>query len=434
MPLPETGEERRRRLLAETQGRRLDEAYQHRRIRADLQGEAADPDPDPLVTPEMLDQLQEYMGEVEGAGVAPGALTAEPTPTSRAFFSTEAVVIVPGFFASSLSDTAPGGLGLIWVDPTLYRSNELGALRLGPYDGTDADADPDVRVVATGAIPIVYDVLRLALEARRYTTATFGVDWRRDLEVAARGLRDRILELGGGPDPWPVHLVAHSQGAMVARRALQLLGEADARRIVQNLVLLGPANAGSFSAALAISGDHESIPMLRKLTFEPQSGFNSVFATMSGLYQLLPWDDARLPSLTEPEHAVGRPEFWRGKAPADEARLRRFYGWARQIDTGFFDDRTTVILGDYFGQKTPAKVAFDPGGRLTVTAQYDGDGTVPHCNAVLPGTRTFLATQTDHTLLPTYRKVVGAVREVLADRTPDLVPKPSDPAAAEYHR
>ena len=32
MPLPETGEERRRRLLAETQGRRLDEAYQHRRI------------------------------------------------------------------------------------------------------------------------------------------------------------------------------------------------------------------------------------------------------------------------------------------------------------------------------------------------------------------------------------------------------------------
>ena len=35
----------------------------------------------------------------------------------------------------------------------------------------------------------------------------------------------------------------------MARRALQLLGRDEARRIVKHLVLLGPANFGSFSAA-----------------------------------------------------------------------------------------------------------------------------------------------------------------------------------------
>jgi hypothetical protein len=117
--------------------------------------------------------------------VSPGVLTPEPSAANRAFFSTDAVVVVPGFLGSSLSDTQPGGLGLIWVDPLLFRSNEIGALRLGPFDGREADASPDVRIVATGAIPIFYDLPRLALEARRYTTAIFAVDWRRDLGVSS---------------------------------------------------------------------------------------------------------------------------------------------------------------------------------------------------------------------------------------------------------
>jgi hypothetical protein len=238
MSTPEISEDRRRRLLVETQGRRLDEAYLHREIRRDLHEESADPDPDSLVTSEMVEQLNEYMGELEGAGVSPGVLTPEPSAANRAFFSTDAVV-VPGFLGSSLSDTQPGGLGLIWVDPLLFRSNEIGALRLGPFDGREADASPDVRIVATGAIPIFYDLLRLALEARRYTTAVFAVDWRRDLELAAQGLRDRLAELGSGASPRPVHVVAHSQGAMVARRALQLLGEAEAKQVRRSLLTQG---------------------------------------------------------------------------------------------------------------------------------------------------------------------------------------------------
>ncbi|QDV37458.1 esterase/lipase family protein [Tautonia plasticadhaerens] len=445
MSTAESSEDRRRRLLVETQGRRLDEAYLHGSIRDDLQTEAADADPDSIVTPEMLDQIEEYMDEIEGAGVPPGVLSDRETSQSRAFFSTDAVIIVPGFLASSLSDTRRGGLGLIWVSRGLYGSNRFGALRLGAYDGHEADLNPDVRIISTGGLPLIYDVLRLGLEALRYTTSTFGVDWRKDLEIAARGLRDRIKELGGGSKGYPIHLVAHSQGAMVARRALQLLkddlGQEVVRRIVKHLVLLGPANAGSFSAALAISGDHESLPMLRKLTFEPTGGFSRVFATMSGLYQLMPWDASRLPSLGDPEHAVGRPEFWRGKADFDEARLNKYYGWARSIDTAFFNDRTSVILGDYEGYaglKTPAGVAFGPDGHLAVTEEYAGDGTVPHCNAVLPGTATYMVAKTDHPMLPTYRNVVQSVRLILNGNDPTVggwaTRMPDDPRAPEYHR
>jgi hypothetical protein len=218
------------------------------------------------------------------------------------------------------------------------------------------------------------------------------------------------------------------------------VGELRVNQIVRNLVLIGPANAGSFSAPLAISGDHESIPMLRKLTVEPTGGFRTVFATMTGLYQLMPWDSSRLPSLDAPEHAIGRPDFWRGKAPVDETRLARFYGWASRIDTGFFNDRTTVILGDYDGlhnQKTPAGVAFGNDGRLAVVEAYTGDGTVPHCNAVLPGVRTVMVEKTEHPLLPTYRNVIQSVRRILRGDDPadsgHAVDMPSDPNSWEYH-
>ena len=52
----------------------------------------------------------------------------------------------------------------------------------------------------------------------------------------------------------PLHIIAHSQGTMVARRAVQQVGEDLARQLVNNLVLLGPATAGTFAAAFAIAG------------------------------------------------------------------------------------------------------------------------------------------------------------------------------------
>ena len=139
----------------------------------------------------------------------------------------------------------------------------------------------------------------------------------------------------------------------MARRALQRLGADEARRIVRNLVLLGPANFGAFSAAFALLGAGGMIRLARRLAVEPTEGFQQVLATFTGLYQLLPFDADRVPWLRS--HDLGNPAFW--SAPVDETRLRRFHGWARAIDTTFFNDRTTVILGDNGGEPTAGGLA-----------------------------------------------------------------------------
>lgn len=462
------------RLLAQVQGRRLDEAYLNfPEIRQEMKAEVAAGRPDALVTPEMIELLEELIAQkrrsigVERplvgvraqAQAVPsldqqiyGALTAasvgestavelapalrrapvanrkprgvEIYAATRLFFSTDTVVIVPGFLASSLADTMPDGYGLIWISPLIAVRDELGELQLGPYDGTERDLDVKVHIQPQGAIPFFYDLLRLDLELRRYTVEIFPVDWRKNLEVAAGLLAARLQALAG-ESRRPIHLIAHSQGALVARRALGLLGSAAAQRIVQHLVLLGPANYGSFSAAFAIAGNHSLIPTLRRLAVEPPQGFQPVLASMTGAYQLLPFDRGRVPWLAQ--HDYRQPSFW--KMPIDVPRLRQFHAWARSLDTAFFNDRTAVILGDNHGAPTTGGLTYSD-SLLQDAPDFGlvGDGTVPSSCAVLPGTRTYLAPGTEHSMLATYRHVIAAVRDVLSDRTPALQEVSSNPA------
>jgi pimeloyl-ACP methyl ester carboxylesterase len=411
--------DRRRRLVEELQGRRLDEAYQIPSIRADLEQEAVSPSPDRLVTADQLAQLRELIAERDQAteALAP-----------EAFFSTDQVVVVPGFMGSSLSDVSPNGLGLIWITPAIALFDRLSNLRLSSLGAgdTESDASPAVKIAATRALPVLYDLLTLDLEIRRYTTSVFPVDWRRDVEPTANRLAQRLKSLV--PQGLPIHLIAHSQGALVARRALQVLRESGDNTTldqIKNLVLLGPANYGTFSAAFALAGSHSFLETLRRLAVTPPTGFQPVLATMSGLYQLVPFDASRIPWLSN--NPLGKTASW--PAPVDAARLRRFFGWAENVDTTFFKSKTTVILGDNNGKPTPGGVK-TANGLLVPDPEFglSGDGTVPHSCSVLPGASTFLALNTEHMMLPTYRSVIGAVRDLLAGRTPSLKPVSSDPS------
>jgi hypothetical protein len=426
MTVDQARQERRRRLLQNLQGRKLEEGYLHPEIRQDLEREAADTDPNALVTQDMLRHLRELTAAKQTQQLSAGrpAVPAfAPTATiPEAFFSTDAVVIVPGYLGSSLSDTAPDGVGLIWIALDLPFHDKLGKLQLGPYDHTEADLDPEVRIQATGSIPILYDLLRLDLEVRRYATYIHAVDWRRDLEMAAQDLVAQLRDLAAAN--WPIHLVAHSQGALVARRALQILGADEARAAIKHLVLLGPANYGTFAAALAIAGSHSLVPLLKEIAVTPSQGFQTVLASMSGSYQLLPFDPQRVPWLAN--HDISQPAFW--QTGVDTQRLSTFYAWGRSIDTQFFDDRTTVILGDSPG--TLGGVEFS-GTTLVASADVlAGDGTVPYSCSVLPGARTFKAAGAEHSKLPATRVVIGAVTDILADRDVTSIPAASsDPAS-----
>lgn len=371
--------------------------------RALLEDEAADAaNPDRLLDP---DQLRHLLAVRRGAGAARLGL-----------LSTDDVFLVPGFMGSTLRDTGPKDR-LIWIDPLLWkgqRGERLADLELAPFrpNMPDLDAIDGVRVAAGGDIPAVYDLLSLDLEFRRYDVQAVGFDWRKDLEREAEKLADRIRgRLGRRPRP--LHLVAHSQGNLVARRAIQLLGPDQARRLVNTMVLLAPACYGTFSAAAAVAGTHGLIGTLRDLWVQIPENLQGVLKTFTGLYQLLPWKPGTVADGFDPAD-LKSPGFWRGLADAD--RLAYGFGWGAKIDTDFFNDRTAVILGDQ--PATVGAVGFGTDGKLVGTADVAGDGTVPHLCSLLPGVRSYLAAGAEHMTVPLSRAAIGAVAALLRGDTP----------------
>jgi len=328
-------------------------------------------------------------------------------PTMKAFFSNKSVLIVPGFMGSQLRDD--GANGLIWIDPRLYvNAAEISALKLKPYDDAswDTDADPAVHVRADGAVPVLYAGLRYYLETGRCEVRTAGFDWRKDMDQSAGLLVQQIQAFAGEHPRRPFFLVAHSQGSLVARRALQMLGRDEARRLVNRLILLGPASFGTFSAAFAVAGSHETIESLAGYGVEWPADLTHVLQSMSGLYQLLPW---KADTVAMDPAAMTAEAFW--ETGCDTRRLAQYFGWGRSVDTDFFNDRTSIILGD--DPATPAAVAF-VGGKLAVTAHAWGDGTVTDGCAVIPGVADVArAAGADHMTLPLNRQVMQTVWRII---------------------
>jgi hypothetical protein len=372
-----------------------------------LRAEATGPDESrKLITPEQLAHL-----------VAVHEAQRRPAARFDLFFSTDDVILVPGFLGSSLTDVV-GGNGLIWIDPGLVLPGggaQLSALRLDAFDDRrpDRDADPRVRIESRGTIPAIYDLMRADLEVRRYSVQISPFDWRKDIARSADLLAD-VIRGRLGRKPRPLHIVAHSQGTLVARRAIQNLGDDQARRLVNSLVLLGPATFGTFAAAFAIAGDHASIDTIRRLGVHVPDDLPQVLQSFTGLYQLLPWDPALFPNGFDPT-VMKKPSFW--TTGADAQRLAAGFAMGHEIDTSFFNDRTTIILGD---QPTVGAVTFAAGKLVADGAMVQGDGTVPDFLARLPGVRTFRAKGAEHSVLPMQLSVMAAVRAILRGDAPEI--------------
>jgi hypothetical protein len=415
---------RRLRIIDLLRGRSLDEALDIPEARALLEAEADDAETSPearrdaLITRPALDRLEELRRQRHQAG-----------PSFELFFSTDDVIIVPGFMGSELRDA--GGHGLIWIDPTLpLHPGELDFLRLSPFDpnGPESDFGAGVNIQPNGAIPLIYELLRWQLEFRRYSVFIFGFDWRKNIDESAALLADQVRSRAAKAFR-PLHVVAHSQGTLVTRKALQLLGSDLARRLVNNLVLLGPAGFGTFAAAFAIAGSADLLDTMARFHVTPPG--KDTLQSLTGLYQLLPWNAEVLPWLND--HDLGDPAFWQGGV--DKDRLAALYRtWGQALDTTFFNDRTTIILGgNGGGDTTVGSVKFEASGKLVADEMVVGDGTIPEACARLPGVRTYKADSAEHMKLPATPAVVGAVTDVLAGRRPSLAPQPAFAAAAGPH-
>ena len=414
---------RRARIVEGLRGRGIERAVDDEALWKDLNVEARSGDPENrLVGPDFLAVAE----QARGGRVGPQTL--------GLFNNTNDAIIVPGFLGSELVDAGPDG-GVVWVSPRLLlgpladtgliNKLKLAAYKQGSPDRDDGEAQ-GVSVRPKGAVPALYDVLKLALEIGPYAVQVFGFDWRKAVDESAGVLANLIRDRAKRPFR-PLHLIAHSQGTIVARRAVQLLGADLGRRLVSNLVLLGPATAGTFASAFAFAGQNGLLETVRRFGIKPPPGFKETLQSMSGLYQLLPWrrdavDDA---SANDPvlkwvrAHAgdVVKPAFW--AAGIDPARLADLYGWGQNVDATFLNDRTTLILGD---TPTVGGVRFN-GNVLEADPAFttSGDGTVPDALARVDGvSRVFKAKGAEHMMLPATLSVIEAVKSVLAGKPPAI--------------
>jgi pimeloyl-ACP methyl ester carboxylesterase len=392
------------RILEACQGPRLAETYEtNPQFQKDLEREAALGDKHfgaALLTTEMLTAFRASIDLQLEAGVEP-------------------VVIVPGNLSSTLDDTKSGRA--IWLNPPNLAGKGILDLQLAPYDGQERDANPNVLIEPASAFRSLYHTLDVNLRASGFTTKVHPYDWRKDVDhkSSAQRLKKRILALHR-QSRRPVHIVAHSLGAMVARRAVQFLCEEQGMPAVTNivgrLVLLGPSVSGTFAGALGLAAAVRELPFFALLP-PPSRYVQPTARTWTTLYQLLPWDDTLLPSLKTED--VRKLSFWRGRRPVDTARFRRAFPengtpWAAQIDTQFFRERTAVILGYHPLCPTASEVHWS-GKKLKArhSANMLGDGFMLHVCSVLPDTIAYLASGVDHIRLPMAPCVINAVIRIL---------------------
>jgi hypothetical protein len=314
---------------------------------------------------------------------------------------------------------------LVWFNYLALRRKGFLDLRLNRYDGTELDATPYVRLVPWGAFPGLFDFLQ-----------GFPYDWRKDIdhEVVARRLKTFIRRVSARRRR-RVQIVAQSLGGLVARRALQLLcqrkKEKETRKIVDRLVLLAPSTSGTLAAALGIAAAIGQLPLSQILP-RPNKYTQRATRTWTALYQLLPWDESIFPSLAHADYDVRDIRFWRRKADCD--RLSRAFPpggkpWAAGVDTDFFADPTTMILGQVQGDpcQTAGGVRWGSaraGAGLIRDPEFDmpGDGFMAHCASVLKSSEAYIARGVDHTRMPMAPDVIQAVGEILLGHAPSCIP------------
>ena len=182
----------------------------------------------------------------------------------------DTALILPGFMGSTLG---PAGEPSVWFNPMAIATGQLGALRL----------PESAHYVAAGVLPFVYLRLRWRLRAAGYRVHYWPFDWRLSPTSNAARLIQELAAAGGAP----VHLVAHSQGGLVAAHAL---AEDRNAQWLARVVTLGTPFLGAYAAQQALEGE---APLLQRLAWlDPHHTAKdlarSPLATWPGLQTLLP--------------------------------------------------------------------------------------------------------------------------------------------------
>jgi len=310
------------------------------------------------------------------------------------------VYILPGVMGSTLG--SPGET--LWIN---FRRIARGRLTELSLDQTPVQHE------ALDVVPYVYYFLRRRLMAEGFEPVYFPFDWRLDMEELGRRFAQAIID-----DPADeVDVIGHSMGGLVARLAMR---DPAAAAKVSRVVMMGTPNKGSFNAAQVFDGSHSITGMVQRLDLRHDMAqlIDGVFATLPGVYQLLPfrsqfdtsgvYDSAQWP--TSPYAAPRQSELTRAEAvtnlyPAPDERYYLIASVAHE---------TAIGIG-----VTPAGVEYQ-------LQPASGDGTVPITSAVLAGVKTKLV-DSDHMGLPkdgaALDTLVRVLRTAPAEWADDAAPR-----------
>lgn len=297
---------------------------------------------------------------------------------------------------------------LIWLNPLRIRDKGLNDLGL----------NSGAQIRTFGVFQTTYFLLHLHLRKEGYGVRNLAYDWRLPVADAA----DTLARALGEDDDREVYIVAHSMGGLIVREALAKAPDRFAN--VQRIITLGTPHGGSFSPVPLLQGAHRHLRMAAELANDdPRRLAEDVFATMPGLYELLP-------SAELFDNHLFDASRWPQNGPAIDSRLLGHgrNAHARRPD---IDHRFRAIIG--FGRETISNAVADADG-FSYEATHDGDGAVLLQSTELDGVASWYTTA-EHGQLPNARRVRKAVVDILEnDRTDALSREPDRTGDSFAHR
>lgn len=302
------------------------------------------------------------------------ALTLVESTAANPSRSRQPVVFVPGIMGSELwlgGERVWPNVKRIFTDPDILRLPEK-----HPMDPRGIIRE---LVVIPNLIELEqYDPLLSYLqEDLGYQIGTdlleFPYDWRQSLENSAQLLAKAIDEWKVTP---PITLIAHSMGCLVSRYYVEMLG---GKRKIGRLILMGGPHQGAPAALTNLLAGPDLLPFGLL-----GDRLRHVIATFPSAYHLLPaypcvFDQAGTPlELNANVSWLSDPQRPLLQAARD---FRHQLGMQSSVPT-------VCIFG--YDVKTITRVAVDRDdqgkwGRVSLSTDSHGDGTVPQNSTVLPG-------------------------------------------------
>jgi len=354
----------------------------------------------------------EEVDEMREMATAPPVRAARPRPN---------IVLLPGIMGSLLQ-SVEGVVDLLWVNPLIFARGLLNRLNLAE-DG-ESDADPRVKIVATGLELVSYAKISLALR-KQANLFLFPYDWRQDIRTTAELLHQALNRWAAGDEQRRFTLVGHSMGGLVSRTYLALFPE-EAERLIKRVILLGSPAYGATNAVQTLATGNDLMQLAHRLNAGNQG--DRLVRSITALYQLLPPPrelfpaDKEYPCDFDLYDAAAWPQAGIRQNGLNRARaLHQLLAAADPqvpiIQIAGYDLATLVALRGAPDALQPVVVAQGPNS---------GDGTVPLWSASLPGVEMYYI-RCPHARLQRNRHVIRAVLDLAHDGKADL-PRQIEPS------